>query len=87
MVSVNSKSLTFKPSTINSPFMVVVIVSKKTLKKAVDRNKLKRRIREMFKDSPTKGVVYTRKGVGELTYKELRAEVEKILNKLKKGVK
>ena len=67
--------------------MVVVIVSKKVLKKAVDRNKLKRRIREIFKDSPIKGIVYIRKGAGDLTYKELKAESEEILNKLKKGLK
>ncbi len=67
--------------------MVVVIVSKKVLKKAVDRNKLKRRLREIFKDSPTKGIIYTKKGIGDLTYKELKTESEEILNKLKKEVK
>ncbi len=62
--------------------MVVVIVGKKVIKKAVNRNLLKRRLREIFKDSPTKGIVYARKGIENLTYKELKEQARQIIKQL-----
>ncbi len=83
MVNIHSQHLTFKTdTTINSSFMVVVIVGKKIIKKAVNRNLLKRRLREIFKDSPTKGIVYTKKGIENLTYKELKEQAQQIIKQL-----
>ena len=83
MVNIHSQHLTFKvDTTIDTSFMVVVIVGKKVLKKVVDRNLLKRRLREIFRDSPIKGVVYTKKGAGNLDYNQLKEESKKIKDKL-----
>jgi ribonuclease P protein component len=62
--------------------MVVVVVGKKVLKKAVERNKLKRRLREIFKDSPTKGIIYAKNGIGNLDYDQLKEESKKTKDKL-----
>ncbi|MCD5384301.1 MAG: ribonuclease P protein component [Candidatus Pacebacteria bacterium] len=85
MASIHSQHLTFKSvkdTTINSQFMVIVIVSKKVAKTAVKRNKLKRQTRALFVDSPTKGIVYTKKGVGDLSYMELQNQAKEILKQL-----
>ncbi len=91
MVSINSKHLTFKygehaTTQGSNMFPVSVIVSKKVAKLAVDRNKLKRRLRELFKPSIkskyTKGIVYTRKGANKLFFRELEDEAQEILSKI-----
>ncbi|GEM_PF-6320274 len=85
MGSVQSKYLTFKEgnkSTIRTPFKVVVVVSKKIAKLATDRNKLKRQVRELFKNVSKKGIVYTKKGITNLSFKELSADADELINKI-----
>lgn len=66
---------------------VGIIVSKKNVKKAVDRNKIKRVIRENFRlhqhlIPATDTVVIARKAIGILTKKELKDLLEKQWKKL-----
>jgi len=66
-----------------------IIISRKVSKKAVDRNKLKRRIKEIFRAKTEKLLVgydilvITFPGVDEKTYQELAIMLEQGLNKLK----
>ncbi len=66
-----------------------VIVSKKVSNKATKRNKLKRRLRELLKKYENrlpKGVdmvIYTKKELLELNFKELEKNIKKILTKIK----
>jgi ribonuclease P protein component len=63
------------------------VVSKKVSPLAVDRNRLKRRIRailQKFEKRMPPGVmlaVFTKKGAGQRTFKELEAEIESLLTK------
>lgn len=72
-----------------------IIVSNKVMKKAVLRNKIKRRIREIirlrisFIKMGVDCVILAREGIGGLSYKELEERVEFILRKvnlLKSGI-
>ena len=90
--SLHSKHLTFKVSAkegdISSSFGVVIIISKKIIKLATGRNKVKRQLRELFQLYTTKkenmifGVIYTRKGVQQLTYQELKDETIILFDKV-----
>lgn len=65
------------------------IVSNKIAKKATERNKIKRRLREVIRlvlPKIKKGidvVVIARPGIGELEYKEIEKQVMVCLNRLK----
>ncbi len=65
-----------------------VIVSTKISKKATERNLLKRRLRELLKVSSDKlptsydFVLYTKKGIQNLSFQELKKEFEKLLANL-----
>lgn len=55
-----------------------VIVPKKVLKSAVDRHRLKRRLRELLRGRGVPGktiIVVARTGAGALTYDELESEL------------
>ncbi len=66
-----------------------VIVSTKISNKATVRNLLKRRLRELLKEFksnlPTKSdiVIYTKKGVQDLSFQELKKEFQKLWEKNK----
>lgn len=68
-------------------FPISIIVSKKVAKLAVDRNKIKRRLRGLFTTLETSkynnSIIYTRKGVNKLTFSELKKEAQEILNTIK----
>jgi len=67
----------------DTPTTTTVVVSKKIEKKAVGRNKIKRRIREVLKNislpQNTAVVFYPKKRVTEVSFKELKKEVQKVL--------
>lgn len=73
----NSRYLTYKPD--DSLERPVIIVSKKVAHLAVNRNKLKRRIREILRETHHTGYVYTRAGAAERSFKELREELVALL--------
>jgi len=90
MVNTHSKHITFKQDPTSKG--LVIVISKKVAKLAVVRNKLRRRIKEIIrlkiKEKTTKttksdlvvlGTLYTRKGITDLTFKELQKEVESII--------
>lgn len=67
---------------------VSVVVSGKIVKKAVDRNTLKRRIYNLLrKHINTKTdknvVIITKKGVGKLSFPEIKKELEDLFEKVK----
>lgn len=59
----------------HTPPRFAVVVSKKVASRAVDRNRIKRRIREIIKELPAQDghtyVVYTKKGIASATNKEI----------------
>ncbi len=79
----HSKHLTLKIDNKLESF--VIVISKKVAGLAVERNKLRRRIKEIIrlelKDKTSKqglgvgGTLYTRKGINNLTFDELKKEV------------
>ncbi|MCW9054932.1 MAG: ribonuclease P protein component [Candidatus Pacebacteria bacterium] len=62
---------------------VRVVVSKKVVSSAVSRNRLKRRIRAIFKEihPPIQAIVFAKKGVGEVSFDDLRAELQELTKK------
>jgi ribonuclease P protein component len=58
------------------------IVSKKISKKAVVRNKIKRRIRNLFKEKIGYFAVIAKIDVSEINYKELINDIEKAISKI-----
>jgi ribonuclease P protein component len=65
------------------------LISKKVLKKAVQRNKLKRRLREILREKVekikegTRAVLIALPGVEKMNFKELKEIFEKVLKKSK----
>lgn len=65
-----------------------IVVSKKVAKKATERNKLKRRIREIVRKKNTKDklggdiVIIAKKPSAKASYRELEADWENVLSKL-----
>ncbi len=84
----NSKHFSLKTVNKNvSKPEIKIIISKKVISSAVKRNKLRRRIRGIFnktKNNDIWAVFYTKKGSGELSYIEIKSEVEYLLRRLKK---
>jgi ribonuclease P protein component len=64
---------------------VLFVVSKGVLKKAVDRNLLKRRARAIARDYKPKKTLtfFFKKGVKDLSYKSLKEEMKLLLSKVK----
>lgn len=64
------------------------VVSKKVVRRAVERNRIKRRIRAIFRDlihaipDPFVCIVHAKTGAGRLSYHELRIEVEDLVRKM-----
>lgn len=88
MVNVNSKHLTLKADSALEYFTIVI--SKKVAPLAVQRNKLRRRIKEILRvgivtvSCPiTGGQIYTRKGVDKLTFQNLKEEVMELIKLVK----
>jgi ribonuclease P protein component len=83
---VNSEHLSLKivkDSSLKSE--VRVVVSKKVIPLAVSRNSFKRRVRQLFEEMDLKSVqaiFFAKKGVGEISLKELREEVVYLIDKL-----
>jgi len=81
-----SKNLTLKTfiNTLSTQTFSVV-VSSKELSRATERNLLKRRIKESIKiaiknnKKPVKGVFYTKKGIEQLSFKELSKEIKDLI--------
>jgi len=78
-----SKHLSVKAVIVESSrSQVKVVVSKKVALNAVARNRLKRRIRGIFEEISPKSlqaIFYTKKGSGELSFKELKEEVVSLI--------
>ncbi len=90
MVKLSSKHLILKQldnrvASVSS-YPVIVIVPKKFVKLAVNRNKIKRRLRHIFteglslKNKKLKGIVYVKKGISDLSYLDLKKEALEILS-------
>lgn len=79
MVSTHSKYLSLKTDDRLEGF--VIVVGKKVASLAVHRNKIRRRLREILQEVASKqsGTVYTKKGIDELTFKELKKEVSELI--------
>jgi len=65
-----------------------LVVGKKIAKKAVERNKLRRKIYTIFGENLTlldgfHCAILTRPSITSLSYSELKTEMEKVLNNLK----
>jgi ribonuclease P protein component len=76
MFRVNTEYLSFRPD--DRLGKIVIIIGKKVIKLAVYRNKLKRRLREILRVHNVKycsGIIYAKKGIEKLTYKELEKEI------------
>lgn len=74
----------YKKNNINQARLGIV-VSKKRLKRSVDRNVFKRVCRESFRqlvDSPLDVILLANKGIKNVGKKELRLCVDKLLNSL-----
>ncbi|WP_420795372.1 ribonuclease P protein component [Lebetimonas natsushimae] len=69
----------FSPS---NELKVSPIVSKKISKKAVVRNKIKRRIRNLFKEKIGYFAVIAKNDISQINYKELINDVEQAINKI-----
>jgi len=87
-MSSHSKHLTLKQDTELKG--LVIVVSKKVAKLATERNKLRRRIKEIIRlelktnkettrQDLVVGTLYTRKGITELDFSELKKEVVSLL--------
>lgn len=67
--------------------MFSVVVSKTIIKKAVDRNFVKKRIYSILNNfvlkinKPTIGVVYLKKGCEKLSFNEIKNEIEETFKK------
>ena len=61
----------------------IIVISSKTYKRAVDRNKIKRRIRAIFRENKKLKemplFIYIKKGTRELTFTDLKKEIESVL--------
>jgi len=87
MVNLHSKNITFKQDPKSKG--LVIVISKKVARLAVNRNKLRRRIKEVIRiekasqqDLNVLGYLYTRKGIAELNFAELEKEIKEILVKI-----
>jgi len=87
MVSLHSKHITLKQDSSNKG--LVIVISKKVAPLATARNKLRRRIKEIIRihkaskqDLVVLGTFYTRKGIAELGFTELKDEVTGLLKKI-----
>lgn len=61
------------------------VVPKKIVKGAVSRNKIKRRGYNVLKEldiKSLKGIFFTKKGIKDVSYENLKAEIEEILSKI-----
>ena len=60
-----------------------MVVSKKISKKAVVRNKIKRRIRHLFRESESKGkyVVVVKEDISDKDFKKIENDFKKITKK------
>jgi ribonuclease P protein component len=86
------KVLTFPAKTSGSLNQVLIAVSRRNFKKAVDRNRVKRRIREAYRlqkhllpAGPTHwiGLIYTHKEI--LTGKEISSKMVHVLQKISRS--
>lgn len=80
---VHSEYITLITSPSETP-KTAVIISKKTLHKAVDRNRLKRRLFDIIDSEHQPGgyyLFYAKRGLDKLSPDELRAEVQSLLKK------
>jgi len=61
-----------------------IIISKKVSPSAVSRNKIKRRVKALFKEISPKSkkvIFYGKKGISNLSFKELQEEVKYLIKK------
>ncbi len=79
--------MTFKPD----PQLegLVIVISKKIAKLATQRNKLRRRIKEIIRTNTTQkpgfgvvGYLYTHKGIIDLSFSDLKEELLQIIQKI-----
>lgn len=67
-----------------------VVISGKAVKLAVDRNKIRRRIYTLVrnhKDLQIKGILYTSKNIGALSYEEINTHFQNLVAKMQKNTK
>jgi ribonuclease P protein component len=84
VVIIHTKHFSFKQASVKSAFSVVVVVSKKKVKKAVDRNKIKRILRDLFYNQSKNmhGIVYVSKSVLNTDRTLVKKEVITVITKL-----
>lgn len=61
------------------------VIPKKVVKGAISRNKIKRRGYNILKEleiKPLKGIFFAKKGINEVSFKNLQEEIISILNKV-----
>lgn len=78
-------SFKYKKLALGEKSIFSAVISKKVLKTAVARHMLKRRLyvllrRETVSRSPIAGVLFARSGAGDLSFKELTGELQKLLS-------
>jgi len=63
---------------------VTVVVSKKISKKAVIRNKIKRRVRHLSRENLKKGkfVIVIKKDIADIEFQKIENDFKKIVNKI-----
>jgi len=63
---------------------IAIVVSKKISKKAVVRNKIKRRLRYLCKELLNSGkfVIVVKKDISEIEFEKLRNDFKKIISKI-----
>lgn len=76
---VHSPHLSLKA--LKGDHFVSVVVSKKVAKTAVDRNRLKRRVRAITQLLQLQGIFFTKKGAATLPFSSLKQEVEELIEK------
>ena len=67
----------------DSDLKIAIVVSKKISKKAVIRNKIKRRLRQISRETLKTGryVIVTKKDVSNIEFEKLKNDFKKIVNK------
>ncbi len=82
----NSKHLSLKAVSKETLMPEVkIIISKKVVSSAVDRNHLRRRVRGIFNNAGGNhmwAIFYAKKGSGGLSFKDLQSEVKYLIKKL-----
>ena len=78
----DSLGVSFKPTTgrLSSISPVAIVISKKIIKSAVKRNKIKRRLRSVARELGLQGIIYVNKDISKNSYSTLLEALRKYKN-------